>query len=121
MANFNNVPLHKRTHFRRLRELSESIMKYEGLDISQYNLFNIRCYEAYGRDLKGRNVFFNTSGSESFIVSGSKKNPAIYEVYEIPHIGNTKGSPIGKFFFLMYFKDWKYWLVGELIVKSSRV
>ena len=116
MPIFNQTPLHKRTHFRRFRKMATRIMNYEGVDLSSYNLFNIRCYTIHGKDLKGRNVKFDREKNASFIL-----NDAIYDVYEIPNVHNQNGSAFGNYIFIMHCLDWKYWFVGELNTSRTSV
>ena len=40
-----NIPLHKRTHWRRIKNIFKAVARIEGFKIEKYNLEKIRCYE----------------------------------------------------------------------------
>jgi len=106
-----DIPLHKRTHFRRTREIMTEIGKYEGFNMNDYDLFNIRAYETVGENLKGKNVSYNIQGGYSCWVKDNK-----YEMFEVPSKSNRKGSPYGEFLFLAYNKSFQYYLFGYMTV-----
>ena len=106
------APLYKRVHFRRIREVFTEIGNYEGLDPNDYDLTNMRVYETYGENLKGKNVSYNVDDGSSCFVLDNR-----YEFYEAPSISNNPGSPYGKFLFLAYNTSFDYYLFGVMTVK----
>ncbi len=109
MRNDNGLPLHKRTHFRRMREIITEIAKYEGFNPNDYDLFNMSVYETVGENLKGKNVSYNIQGDYSCWVKDNK-----YDMFEVPATWNKKGSPYGEFLYLAFNKSFDYYLFGKL-------
>lgn len=111
MSAYNNeVPLYKVAKFRRIRQIVNCISKYEKIDMSGYNLENIRCYRAHGSDLNGRNVKTNVKNRRHFLVSNN-----LYEVYEIPHFSNSKARPYtGNYLVLFYNTSFDYYVFATM-------
>lgn len=65
----NNLPLHKTTHWRRLRNILNSLAKLEKIDISVYNTERITCYQTIGTEMQGKNVKFHTSSRKVMLGS----------------------------------------------------
>ena len=65
----NNLPLHKTTHWRRLRNILNSLAKLEGVDLSSYNTEKILCYQTIGTEMQGKNVKFRTN-NRTLILGG---------------------------------------------------
>jgi hypothetical protein len=107
-----DVPLHKRVHFRRIKEIFREIGDYEGFNLSSYNLDNMKVFETVGENLKGKNVSYNIDGNSSCWVKDNR-----YEIYEAPSIYNQQNSPHGEFLFLAYNKSFDYYLFGYMEVK----
>jgi hypothetical protein len=106
-----SLPLHKRTHFRKIREVIIEIAKYEGFNSRDYDLFNMAVYETVGENLKGKNVSYNIDGGYSCWVKDNK-----YDIFEVPSVRNKKGSPYGEFLFLAYNRSFQYYLFGWMKV-----
>jgi hypothetical protein len=102
-------PLHKRTHFRKIREVIIELAKYEGFNPNNYDLFKMTVYETIGENLKGKNVTYNIEGDASCWVKDNK-----YDMFEVPSLWNEKGSPYGEFLFLAYNRSFQYYLFGQM-------
>jgi hypothetical protein len=116
--NINPIPLHTRTHFRRLREVIHKLCAEESIPSRFYNLKNIRCYETHGHCLKGTNVVFKDNFGKTYKDSAPFLQGSAYDVYEIPNDRNKEGSPYGSFLFLIHCLSWPYWFFGKLDVNS---
>ena len=105
---FNSVqPLHKTTHFRRLRDVITALAKKAKLNISKYNLMNMRCYRCRGKNLHGKNVVTLNAISKSrscFV----KEND--YEIYECPSTTN-KEDYVGNFLVVAHNTTFDYWML----------
>jgi hypothetical protein len=115
---FNPVPLHKRTHFRRLRELLYNICKFDRVDTERYDFKHICCYQIHGRDLKGHDVSFKDWRGREYQKSFLLGN-VTYDVYEVPSCSNTPRSPFGEFLVLMKCGAFPYWFLARLDVNTS--
>jgi len=107
-----DTPLHKRTHFRRIREIITELSNYEGFNINSYDLFHIKAYETVGQNLKGKNVKYNIDNGYSCWVGDNR-----YEVFEVPAKSNRENSPYGEFIYLAYNKSFQYYLFGKMQVE----
>lgn len=65
----NNLPLHKTTHWRRLRRILNSIATLENISLDNYNLEKITCYQTIGTEMQGKNVKFQTN-NRTLILGG---------------------------------------------------
>lgn len=54
-----HAPLYKRVHWRRIKTILSSIAEYEKINLNNYNINKIVCYECFGDDLKGKTVKTN--------------------------------------------------------------
>lgn len=115
MDSKNKSPLHRRTHWRNLREIITEIAVYEGINISAYDFDNGVCYECSGDELKGKNVTFATSEDRSCWISDND-----YEIYEFPKLGNAQGSSLGRFLYISHDTDYDYWTFGILQAAKSK-
>jgi hypothetical protein len=115
MSNGNGLPLHKRVHFRRIREIITEIAKYENYNPEDYDMFKMTVYETVGQNLKGKNVSYNIQGGNSCWVLDNK-----YDIFEVPSNWNKKGSPYGEFLFLAYNKSFQYYLFGYMKVELDK-
>jgi hypothetical protein len=111
----SDLPLHKRTHFRKMREVMIEIGKYEGFNTYDYDFFSMTVYETVGEGLKGKNVSYNIKGGFSCWVKDNR-----YDIFEVPSKSNQKGSPYGDFLFLAYNKSFDYYLFGYMSVTLNR-
>lgn len=102
----NTLPLHKTTHFRRLREVICELTNKAKVDVTKYDLQNIKCYRSTGKNLMGKNVL--TLKAQRDRCCFVKDND--YEIYECPCTTNTK-SDIGEFLMIAHNIDFDYWLV----------
>ena len=104
----NTLPLHKTTHFRRLREVISELTKKANVNASKYNLENIKCYRALGKDLIGKNVLtLRTQRDRCCFVKDNE-----YEIYECPSTTNQNTEKaIGEFLMIAHNIDFDYWLV----------
>lgn len=107
-----DIPLYKRAHFRRIKEILIELADYEGYSINNYNIDKITAYETMGVDLRGKNVRYNIEGNDSCFVGDNK-----YDVYEVPSKRNKIGSPYGEFLYLIFNRSFDYYLFGKLEVK----
>lgn len=111
--NYSQKPLHKTVHFRRLREVLHLLTEKEGVNLKDYDVNNIRCYQTYGLELKGKNVTVtNVPNSRTCFVSNNK-----YDMFEIPSVKNKKGSCVGKFLVLIKNVSFNYYMLAELEYK----
>ncbi|MGI6758316.1 MAG: hypothetical protein ACOX40_00755 [Bacilli bacterium] len=94
----SSIPLHKRAHFRRTREVIKQLAKYENINIADYDLFSMRVFETIGQTYKGRNVRYNTVNGDSCWVADNR-----YDVFEVPSKRNKKGSPYGEFLYFTHY------------------
>lgn len=103
-----STPLHERTHWRHLRIAIRDIADYEKINISDYNLNNIRCYDVMGDELNARYVKFETNNGKSCFIDSNK-----YEVYEIANNSNSERFRFcGEFLFFIRNASFDYWLFG---------
>lgn len=110
--NYNETPLHKTVHWRRLKEIISEICAYEKIDTSNYNMNKITCYRTFGDEMKGPNVKYNIRGGTSCWVSDNK-----YEIFEIPKLSNKGYAFTGNFIFIAHNVSFDYWLFGTMSVK----
>lgn len=115
MDSKNKSPLHRRTHWRNLREIITEIAVYEGINISAYDFDNGVCYECSGDELKGKNVTFATSENRSCWIGDND-----YEMYEFPKLGNAQRPGFGSFIYLSHDTDYDYWTFGILQAMKSK-
>jgi hypothetical protein len=108
-------PLHKRTHFRKIREVIIELAKYEGFNPREYDLYKMAVYETVGENLKGKNVSYNIKNGYSCWVKDNK-----YDIFEVPSIYNEQGSPYGNFLFLAYNRSFNYYLFGYMEVSLNK-
>lgn len=99
-------PLHKTTHFRRLREVIKELAKKAKIDITKYNLENIRCYRSVGTSLMGRNVHTLKAQRDRCCFVWDND----YEIYECPCKTN-KLQDVGEFLMIAHNTDFDYWMV----------
>lgn len=102
------VDLHKTIKYRRFRELFIKLCRKENIGLYDYNLYNIRVYDCYGKDLKGDNVKYNIIDNCSCFVNNN-----YYEVYEIPKKTNKKGL-IGEFLVFVRNVSFDYYILLHL-------
>jgi hypothetical protein len=107
-----DIPLHKRVHYRRIKEIFREIGNYEGFNLNNYNLDKMTVYETVGENLKGKNVSYNIVDNNSCWVKDNR-----YEIYEAPSAYNNQNSPFGEFLFLAYNKSFDYYLFGLMTVE----
>ena len=110
----NELPLHKTTHWRRLRGILNSLSSLEGVDLSTYNPEKIVCYRTIGSEMQGKNVKFHNTASRSCWVMDNH-----YDFYEIPKTGNEKNIE-GKFLFLAHNTDFDYWIFGQMEYRINK-
>jgi len=105
MAGNNITPLHQTVHYRKLRELIVKSTKKVGIDVSKYDLQNIRCYRTTGKDLMGKTIKFTNLpyGRSTFVDDNS------YEIYECPRTTN-KHKFVGEY--LVFYKDTSFGYYG---------
>lgn len=106
-----DIPLHKRTHFRRIKEVLRELADYEGFNIRDYDIEKITAYESMGINMRGKNVSYNIKDGASCFVGDNH-----YDIFEISSLSNRKGSPYGEFLYLIYNKDFDYHLFGQVKV-----
>jgi hypothetical protein len=111
MRKGNDIPLHKRIHFRRVREVITEIAEYEGFNPGDYDFFKMTAYETVGENLKGKNVSYNIKNGRSCFVYNNK-----YDVVEVPSLSNRQGSPYGRFLYFIYNSSFHYHVFGEMTV-----
>lgn len=111
MRKGNDIPLHKRIHFRRVREAIREIAEYEGFNPDNYDLFKMTAYETVGENLKGKNVTYNIGKGRSCFVYDNK-----YDVVEVPSLSNKPNSPYGSFLYFIYNRSFQYHIFGEMTV-----
>jgi len=111
MGKTNDIPLYKRAHFRRAREVITEIAKNENINIHNYDLFNIRVYDAFGQSVAGKNVSYNTDNGRAIFVEDNK-----YDIFEVPKNTNVKDSPYGEFIFFIHNTSYDYYMLGILRV-----
>jgi hypothetical protein len=114
MVMSKDIPLYKRAHFRRIKEVLDEIADHEGYNINNYNIDKIAAYDTMGVNLRGRNVSYNVRDGYSCWVGDNK-----YEIYEVPSKRNKIGSPYGDFLYLAYNKSFDYYLFGKLEVSLN--
>jgi hypothetical protein len=107
MGKDNNF--HSKIHFRRLREIASEIARNEGVSEYDYDFFNMKVYETFGENLKGKNVSYDIVGSRSCWVKDNK-----YVMVEVPSKRNNKKSPYGDFLFLALNNSFGYYLFGKM-------
>ena len=113
----NKTPLHKRTHWRNLRDAITDIAVYEKVNPAFYDFTNGVCYTCSGDELKGSNVTFTTSDTRSIWVGDND-----YEMYEFPKKSNSShgdSSFLGDFVFLSHDTDYDYWVFGTMRASQS--
>lgn len=102
----NTVELHKLVHWSYLKKLIKKVAHMNRINISEYDIHNIRVYEATGLTFQGSNVKTNLKNNGSpFTVDNH------FEIYEIPR-KNKKVRYLGDFMFLVYNKGFDYWMSG---------
>jgi len=111
----SDIPLHKRTHFRKIREVMNEIARYEGFNIHDYDFFNMTVYETVGENLKGKNVSYNINGGGSCWVKDNH-----YDIFEVPSKSNKPKWPYGEFIFLAYNRSFKYYLFGKISINLNK-
>jgi hypothetical protein len=111
MRKGNDIPLHKRIHYRKVREAITELADYEGFDINDYDLFKMTVYETTGENLKGNNVTYNVAKGRSCFVFNNW-----YDVVEVPSKSNKPGSPYGEFLFFIYNSSFQYHIFGSMKV-----
>lgn len=111
MRKGNDIPLHKRIHYRRVREAIAEIAEYEGISPSNYDMERMTVYETVGENLKGNNVTYNISNGRSCWVYDNW-----YDFVEVPSVLNKPGSPYGDFLFFAYNSSFQYHLFGKMRV-----
>ena len=106
MARENMVPLHKATHFRRLRAVINAMAKKANVNISKYNLENMTCYRTNGENMLGKNTELrNFKNVYSCFVADND-----YEIYECPNFRN-KEKGIGNFLMIAHNTSFNYWMM----------
>jgi hypothetical protein len=115
MSKGTGLPLHERTHFRRMREVFTEIAQYEHIEIEAYDLYNMCVYESVGDNQKGSNVSYDTEGNQSIWVFGNE-----YEIYEVPAKRNIKGWPYGDFLYIAYNTSFQYYMFGKMKVSLDK-
>lgn len=96
--------LHRRTHWRALKNTIFAIADIESKNLSSYDLANICCYSCYGNELQGKNIkFINDKGYSCFMEDN------FYEMYEVPKKKDAK-KPYGEYIFLAHNVAFNYWL-----------
>jgi hypothetical protein len=115
MGKNNDIPLHQRAHFRRIREVVTEIAEYEGIPVHQYDLFNMTAYDTSGHNMTGNNTSYNTRTGGSCFVLDNK-----YDVFEIPKKSNKKNSPYGEFIFFVHNTSFDYYLLGTMRVSLNK-
>jgi len=112
MAGNNITPLHQTVHYRKLRELIVKSTKKVGIDVSKYDLQNIRCYRTTGKDLMGKAIRFTNlpNGRSSFVDDNT------YEIYECPRT-NNKHKFVGEY--LVFYKDTSFGYYGINIMNYN--
>jgi hypothetical protein len=115
MSKNNSIPLHKRAHFRRTREVITQIAKHENVNINDYDLLTIKAYSTVGENLKGKNVTYNTANGDSIWVLDNR-----YDIFEVPSINNFKGSPYGEFLYFAFNDSFDYYLFGRMTVTLQK-
>lgn len=117
MATQNStLPLHKITHFRRMREVLIELAKKEKININDYDLNNIRCYREHGNALNGNNVTFANIPTHRSCFASS----IYFNMYEIPHKSN-KVPYEGKYLFLAQSPTYDFYLFGTMEYNISGV
>lgn len=108
------LPLHKTTHFRRLREVIVALTRKCNINVNDYDLFRITCYCARGLNLMGNNVTFsNSSLNRCCFVSDNS-----YEIYECPKKTN-KHKYVGNYLVIAHNTSFDYWIVTIMNYKIS--
>ena len=115
MSKGTGIPLHERTHFRRMREVFTEISQYEHIEIDAYDLYNMCVYESVGDNQKGNNVSYDTEGNQSIWVFENR-----YEIYEVPAKRNVKGWPYGDFLYIAYNTSYDYYMFGKMKVSLDK-
>ena len=100
------TPLHKTTHFRRLREVIKELTKKAKIDVTKYNLEKITCYRSEGTSLMGKNVRTLKAQRDRCCFVWDND----YEIYECPRTTN-KLPDIGEFLMIAHNTDFDYWMV----------
>lgn len=113
-SNNDKKTLAQRTHWKKFRELLESLSRIENVHLSDYNSKDICCYTCLGDELLGVNVKFQTNGGMSCWVDDNT-----YDVYEIPAYSNTS-KMCGEFLYLAHNVSFDYWLFGEMTYRINR-
>jgi hypothetical protein len=113
MSKGNN--LYSKIHFRKMREVVSEIADYEGIDISEYDLFKMKVYETSGENLKGKNVSYEVMDNSSCWVKDNR-----YVMVEIPSKTNRGNSVYGDFLFLAYNNSYNYHLFGKMSVSNDQ-
>ena len=95
-------------HWRRMREAISLLEKKEKVNLKDYDLFNITCFNISGLELQGKNTFFNNKSNLSCFVFDN-----FYEFFEIPKRSNLYKAS-GEFLFLAHNISFDYWIFGKM-------
>jgi hypothetical protein len=114
MGKSNDIPLYKRAHFRRTREVITEIANYEGINIHDYDLFSICVYDTVGQNQAGKNVSYNTDGGRSIFVEDNK-----LDIFEAPKKSN-KTNYYGKYLFFIHNRSFDYYYLGTMNVTLDK-
>lgn len=90
------------------------LAKNEGVDISKYDLMNMRAYYAVGHTLKGYNVSYNIRDGFSCWVLDN-----LYEVYEVPSKTNNE-SMYGQYLLFAHNTNYDYYIFGKMRVSLNK-
>jgi hypothetical protein len=114
MGKNNDIPLHKRAHFRRTREVITEIANYEGINIHDYDLFNMRVYDTVGQNQAGKNVSYNTDDGHSIFVEDNK-----LDIFEAPKKSN-RTNYYGEYLFFIHNRSFDYYYLGIMTVTLDK-
>ncbi len=93
------MDIHNNVRYRRLKTIIKEAAKAWRVNLSNYNLDDITAYKTVGDNLNG--VFDNVPEPYTPFVRSN-----VYEVYEIPYVGNNKTSKeFGRFLLIAYCPD----------------
>jgi len=103
---YNKPVFHKTVHWRKMKAVIKAFAKYENIDINEYNLNKITCYQSLGDSFHGNNVRFSNAQNASCFVFDNR-----YDMFEIPSVKNS-GKLVGNFMFLAHNTSFDYWVFG---------
>ena len=63
----NNNKIHNKVHWRRIKNIFNSLVEVENVNQNQYNFSNICCYACMGIELQGINVKYKTTGRNGLL------------------------------------------------------